>query len=146
MGTPPMEEKRSKSDCTSVKTVLVMEDEMDMRFYLMTLIKSLGYRPVLAQNGAKGLEMLEESRPDLVILDVMMPEKGGALVYVRMKTDLKFKDIPLIVFSGVHKAAFHHYIRMLNTDPKHDIPFPRYYVEKSAEPNYLKGLIKDSIL
>lgn len=140
-----MEELRSKRVDPSSKTVLVMEDEMDMRFYLMTLIKSLGLRPVLAQNGAKGLEILEKSRPDLVILDVMMPEKGGALVYVRMKTDLKFKEIPLIVFSGVNKAAFQHYIHMLNTDPGHDIPFPRYYVEKSAEPDYLKGLIKNCI-
>ncbi|MEE4363903.1 MAG: response regulator [Desulfotignum sp.] len=127
-------EKRSRQ-------VLIMEDEMDMRFYLMTMVKSLGHVPVLAQNGIQGLDLLSKQRVDLIILDVMMPEKGGGLVYKELKTHAGYKEIPLIVFSGVNQKAFSHYVKMLNTDPDLNIPEPKYYVEKSADPDYLKEVI-----
>jgi len=132
------------------KIVLVIEDEMDMRFYLMALVKSLGFEPILTRNGFQGLDVLDTVRPDLIILDVMMPEKGGALVYQELKIDPRYRDIPLIVFSGVDPDSFVHYVKMLNTGQKEKgqkekIPFPEYYVEKSADPEYLKKIIKKCI-
>ena len=127
------------------RVVLVIEDEMDMRFYLMALVKSLGFEPILTRNGLQGLDVLDTVRPDLIILDVMMPEKGGALVYQELKTDPRNRDIPLIVFSGVDPDSFVHYVKMLNTGQKEKIPFPEYYVEKSADPEYLKKVIKKCI-
>jgi CheY-like chemotaxis protein len=127
------------------RRVLIMEDEMDMQFYLMTMVRSLGLEPVLAKNGVQGLERLAHEPVDLIILDVMMPEKGGGLVYKELKTDSRYRDIPLIVFSGVNRDAFSHYVKMLNTDPDIDIPEPKNYVEKSADPDYLKGVINRCI-
>ncbi len=127
------------------KTVLVMEDEMDMRFYLMAMVRSLGFEPLLTSNGVQGLKRLGSIRPDLIILDVMMPEKGGALVYFELKTHSVYRDIPLILFSGVDSDAFAHYVNMLNMTRKIKIPFPKYYVEKSADPDYLKEVIKKCI-
>lgn len=129
------------------KNILIIEDEMEMRFYLMALVKSMGHHPVMARNGTHGLEALNESMgtvlPDLIILDVMMPEKGGALVYREVKSDKRLQDIPLLIFSGVDPSAFSHYIKMLNADPGCDVPVPKYYVEKSADPDYLKRVITD---
>jgi CheY-like chemotaxis protein len=127
------------------RTVLVIEDEMDMRFYLMALVRSLGLESILTRNGVQGLTVLGSLRPDLIILDVMMPEKGGALVYCELKTNPKYQDIPLILFSGVDYPSFAHYIKMLNLDRDTKIPFPKYYVEKSADPDYLKEVIKKCI-
>lgn len=127
------------------KTVLVIEDEMDMRFYLMAMVRSLGFEPLLTPNGAQGLKTLQSTCPDLIILDVMMPEKGGALVYLELKTNPVYRDIPLIVFSGVDSDSFAHYVKMLNMTRKRKIPFPKYYVEKSADPDYLKEVIKKCI-
>lgn len=135
-----MEDREQK-----LKIVLVMEDEMDMRFYLMAMVRSLGYDPLLTPNGVQGLKVLGSTRPDLIILDVMMPEKGGALVYLELKTNPIYRDIPLIVFSGVDSDAFAHYVKMLNMTRKINIPFPKYYVEKSADPDYLKEVIKKCI-
>lgn len=127
------------------RRVLIMEDEMDMQFYLMTMVKSLGFEPMLAKNGVQGLDRLAHEPVDLIILDVMMPEKGGGLVYKELKTHSRYRDIPLIVFSGVNRDAFSHYVKMLNTDPDLDIPEPKNYVEKSADPDYLKGVINRCI-
>ncbi len=124
-----------------VKTVLIIEDEMEMRFYLMTVVKSLGYDPVMTRNGDEGLKALKQKIPDLIILDIMMPEKGGALVYQELKSDLRYKDLPLIIFSGVDRQAFVHYVKMLNVKPDTNTPVPKYYVEKSADPDYLKEMI-----
>jgi len=127
------------------KTVLVIEDEMDMRFYLMAMVKSLGFESILTRDGVQGLSALSTLHPDLIILDVMMPEKGGALVYQELKTEPLYRDIPLIVFSGVDFNSFVHYIKMLNLGLDIKIPFPKYYVEKSADPDYLKEVIKKCI-
>jgi len=118
---------------------------MEMRFYLMALVKSMGHTPVLTRNGVQGLETLGTAQdcalPDLIILDVMMPEKGGALVYQEIKAHKRFRDIPLLIFSGVDPKAFGHYVKMLKIGPNAQIPVPKYYVEKSADPDYLKQVI-----
>jgi CheY-like chemotaxis protein len=129
----------------SARTVLIIEDEMDMRFYLMAMGRSLGLEPILTRDGVQGLSALCTKRPDLIILDVMMPEKGGGLVYEELKTNPLYKDIPLILFSGVDYNSFVHYIKMVNMDNRIKIPFPKYYVEKSADPDYLKEVIKKCI-
>ncbi len=128
-------------DKGKVKTVLVIEDEMEMRFYLMTVVKSLGCDPLMTRNGEEGLKALAQKIPDLIILDIMMPEKGGALVYQELKSSLRYRNIPLIIFSGVDRQAFVHYVKMLNVTPESNTPVPKYYVEKSADPDYLKEMI-----
>jgi CheY-like chemotaxis protein len=126
-------------------TVLIIEDEMDMRFYLMAMVTSLGLESILTRNGVQGLDVLCTQKVDLIILDVMMPEKGGALVYQELKTNFLYRDIPLILFSGVDFHSFVHYIKMLNLGRKFKIPSPKYYVEKSADPDSLKEVIKRCI-
>ena len=129
------------------RTILIMEDEMDMRFYLMALVTSMGYEPLVTRNGVQGLERLKQdnAKVDRILLDVMMPEKGGALVYKELKLHPLFRDIPLVIFSGVEPASFRHYIKMLNLESELEIPEPEYYVEKSADPEYLKNIILQSL-
>jgi CheY-like chemotaxis protein len=126
----------------TAKTILIIEDEMQMRFYLMTLVKSLGMTPVMAADGNEGLAHLGRSLPDAVILDIMMPNKGGAAVYTAMMKSRHLRQIPIVFFSGVDKGAFLHYVRMLNTDNRNPVPDPKYYVAKDADPQYLKDILK----
>ena len=127
--------------------VLIMEDEMDMRFYLTALVSSMGLTPEVTRNGAAGLTALAEKKEqvELIILDVMMPEKGGAWVYRELKTHADFRHIPLVIFSGVEATSFHHYVKMINAETGLDLPMPDYYVEKTADPEYLKKIIHQSL-
>ncbi len=127
------------------KKVLIIEDEMQMRYFLMTLVKSLGLEPVLSVNGIKGLSVLETMTPDLIILDVMMPRKGGALVYQELMTRPDLNTIPVILYTGVNRDAFLHYIKMLNANLGIKIPQPEYFVEKNVDPQYLKSIIEKCI-
>lgn len=125
--------------------VLIFEDEMQMRFYLTTLVKSLEFEPIMAKDGIQGLEMLKTVKPSVIILDIMMPNMGGGPVYKELISRPELKDIPVIFFSGVDRAAFFHHIRMLNATLPYPVPEPSNYVAKNADPEYLKTVIKNCV-
>jgi CheY-like chemotaxis protein len=115
------------------KTVLVVEDELDMRIFISTLLETSGYRPVLTKNGSEGLLKAKDIYPDLIILDVMMPGEGGVQMYRQLKTDDKLMNIPVILLSAVAKNTFEHYLKMLNARIAGAIPEPAAYLEKPPE-------------
>jgi DNA-binding response OmpR family regulator len=69
------------------KTVLIVEDELDMRIFISTLLETSGYRPVMTKDGNEGMRKARDVGPDLIILDVMMPGEGGVQMYRQLKTD-----------------------------------------------------------
>jgi len=115
------------------KTVLIVEDEMDMRIFISTLLETSGYRPVTTRDGREGLVKAREIHPDLIILDVMMPGEGGVQMYRQLKTDETLINIPVILLSGVAKKTFAHYLKMLNMRLEGSIPEPSAYLEKPPE-------------
>ena len=130
------------NDTPSHKTVLVVEDELDMRFFLKTLLETNGYQPVIAKNGADGMAKARKDPPDLILLDVMMPRQGGALMYRDLKSDDALKTIPVVMLSAVSRTTFEHYLKMLVVRLKDDIPEPDAYVEKPPDPSNLLRIIK----
>ncbi len=125
--------------------VLIIDDDMQMRFYIKTLVDSLGFEPILAKNGAQGIQVLDTCSPSVIILDIMMPEKGGTIVYQELIGHPEYQNIPIIFFSGVDKNAFFHHIKMLNTTLKKKVPVPGRYIAKDAEPQYFKQIIQECV-
>ena len=126
--------------------VLIVDDEIQMRFYVMTIVKSLGFDPVMANDGKQGLDILTDIKPAAIVLDIMMPNKGGSLVYQELVNNPELNHIPIVFFSGVDREAFFHYIKMLNINLENKIPNPEYFVAKDAEPEYLMEVIKKCVL
>ena len=83
------------------KKILVVEDEPDQRAYLTTLLKDNGYNVVTASDGRKALETARTEKPDLVILDIMMPDQTGTDFNRKLSRDKNLKDTPIIVVSGL---------------------------------------------
>ena len=120
--------------------ILIVDDEMDMRIFMSTLFETSGFKAVTARDGNQGLARASENRPVLIILDVMMPGEGGALMYKALKGDPQFKDIPVIMLSAVNETSFRHYLRMLNTQSSQPVPDPEAYMEKPPDPDALLQL------
>ena len=127
------------------KKVLIVDDELDVRLYVRTLFETSGYTPIVTRNGKEGLEKAKELSPDLIILDVMMPEAGGVTMYRALKTDQKLKDIPVIMLTGIGEKSFSHYLKMLNIKVKDPIPQPDAHMEKPLDHEKLLELAKKII-
>jgi len=119
------------------KTVLIVEDELDMRIFISTLLETSGYAPVMTRDGKEGLTKARDVSPDLIILDVMMPGEGGVQMYRQLKTDQNLKAIPVIMLSAVARKTFTHYLNMVNARLEKPIPGPDAYIEKPPEADEL---------
>jgi two-component system alkaline phosphatase synthesis response regulator PhoP len=89
-----------------MKKVLLVDDDADFCEATKLLLESTGFEVVLAYDGKDGLEKIREEKPDLVILDVMMPEMNGYDVCVVLKADPELKQIPTILLTAVDQEMF----------------------------------------
>jgi CheY-like chemotaxis protein len=119
------------------KTVLIVDDQMDMRIYMSTLFETSGYAPVTVANGKAGFRKAREIQPDLIILDVMMPGEGGVTMYRELRQDPALKTVPVIMLSAVAETSFDHYLNMLNAQLAEPIPRPDHYMEKPPRADLL---------
>jgi CheY-like chemotaxis protein len=124
------------------RKILVVDDELDMRVYISTVLETSGYRAIVTKNGREGVEKTIETEPDLIVLDVMMPGEGGVLMYRTLKTDPKLKKIPVVMLSAVKKEIFFHYLKMLNVKIENNISEPEAYLEKPPDHEDLLKVIK----
>lgn len=127
------------------KKVLIVDDEMDMRIFLRTFFKTGGHEPVVCRDGKEGLSAAITEKPDLIILDVMMPNDGGALMYKALKSDPALRSIPVIMFTAIDEITFTHYINMLRAQFEKDFPAPDAYIEKPPDIDQLKK-VSDTLL
>ena len=82
------------------KKILLIEDEQLMIELLERKLAHEGYEVLVAKDGVEGLEKMREDRPDLILLDIVMPRMGGFEVMEEMAKDAELKTIPVIVISN----------------------------------------------
>jgi CheY-like chemotaxis protein len=83
------------------KKILVVDDEQDIIAFLSTLLEDNGYSVRSASNGVEALELVKEDQPDLILLDLQMPEETGTGLYRKLRDKKEFRDIPVIIVSGL---------------------------------------------
>ena len=126
------------------KKILVVDDERDMRIFVSTVVETLGFEPIAAENGAEALQKAGSNPPALVILDVMMPKiEDGILTYQQFKSDQKLSRIPIIMLSAIARKTFFHSIRMLSPRQGSQLPEPEAYMEKPPDAGELGRLISE---
>ena len=104
----------------TAKHILCIEDEPEMIDLIRLILSRRGFEVVGAAGGKEGLEKVRQNPPDLILLDLMMPDMDGWEVYQQIKADEKTKDIPVIVVTakaqsidkvlGLHIAKVDDYI------------------------------------
>ena len=127
------------------KKILVVDDELDMRTFITTLLETNGFKPLSAADGVEGMEIAHAKRPSLIILDVMMPRESGISMYRELKNDPDLKDIPVIMVSALSKKTFFHSQKVLDEYKEEKIPEPAAYIEKPPEPDELLEAVQKSL-
>ena len=127
------------------KKVLCVDDDPDIRLFVVTVLEENGYTPLTAANGKEGLEIIKKERPDLVTLDVLMPRQSGIKMYRELKTDDSLKNIPIIILSGIARRTFLRSQEALTEFGSENVPEPEAYLEKPVEPEELAEIIKKVI-
>lgn len=126
------------------KKVLVVDDDADVRSFVVTVLEESGYTPLQACDGVEGLEKIQSEHPDLVILDVLMPRGSGIRLYRQLKTDDTLKAVPVIMFTGIALRSFLKSQKALE-EFGGEVPEPDIYLEKPVEPEELASAIKTKI-
>ena len=83
------------------KQVLIIDDDRNTVKYLSVVLSERGYDPVSAADGSEGLRKVKQAKPDLIVLDVMMPKKTGFVLFKQLKKDDQYKDIPILMLTAV---------------------------------------------
>ncbi len=116
------------------KTILIVDDEIEMVEMETMRLKASGYEVLAAYDANSGMQKARESKPDLVILDIMLPQMDGYLVCATLKRDPKCKKIPIILVSAL--------------DEKYDTDLGKnvgadFYFTKPFEPAVLLAKIRE---
>ena len=82
------------------KRILLVEDEKDMAYAVTFQLEAKGYEVIVASDWCEGLDKARMKKPDLIILDLMLPKIDGYKVCRMLKFDSKYKDIPIILFTA----------------------------------------------
>jgi two-component system alkaline phosphatase synthesis response regulator PhoP len=115
------------------KKVLIVDDDPDLVEAVSTILESKGYAVSTAYGGVEGLKKAKTESPDLIVLDVMMPDKDGYAVCKELKADEKYRAIPILLLTAVvSNIPTTKYTHQMGMDTEADD-----YVDKPVEPQEL---------
>ena len=125
------------------KKILVVDDEKNVVAYLETLLQDNGYETLSASNGREALEKTISEKPDLVTLDITMPEKSGVRYYRDIKENPDLAGIPVVIVTAVtgfggDPEEFNKFI-----STRKQIPPPDGFVSKPIEQEKFLEIIKE---
>ena len=115
------------------KKILLVEDDVDFAEAIKLILESKSYDVAVAHDGQEGLKKVETEQPNLIILDVMMPEMNGYEVCAKLKSDPQYGLIPILLLTAVGEAMpTTKYTKEMGMRMEADD-----YIPKPVEPNEL---------
>ena len=114
--------------------ILVVDDDPDAREFICTVLSDSNAAVVEAKDGVEALELARRETPDLVTLDITMPEKNGAEVYAEMRQEDELQNIPVCIVSGQPELRKLIYQRV--------VPAPDGYLDKPIHEDSLLLSVK----
>jgi len=125
------------------KNILIADDDIDVVTFVSTVLEKSGYKVIGAKDGEEALEKIKANRPDLIILDILMPKQSGIKLYRELKTDQSLKDIPVVILSGISKRTFLRSQEALTEFGGEAVPEPEVYIEKPVEADDLAKTVSE---
>jgi two-component system phosphate regulon response regulator PhoB len=124
------------------KKILIIDDEADTRIFMSNLFSSHGYTSIYAENRAEGLEKAIAEKPMVIIIDMMMPGKGGMQLYRDLKREEKLNKVPVIMLSTIDKNTFFKIQGVGHSRLGTEIHGPEIYLQKPHEAEELLTFIR----
>ena len=121
------------------KKILIVDDEEDILTYLSALFQDNGFETVTAGDGETGVEQALAEKPDLITLDLAMPEQSGVKTYRTYKENSDLKDTPVIVITGVGEDMETYFKKMKNFSN------PEGFINKPIDPEELLRQVNNLI-
>ena len=115
------------------KKILVVDDEWAIIMYLTTLLEDEAYETCSATDTEEGLAVAREQRPDLILLDIMMPRRSGLALYQDLKRDPVLRRIPVIFVTAFSRTSDMWPTAFRKMVPDGNIPLPEAYLEKPID-------------
>lgn len=112
------------------RTALIIDDEPDITTYHGTLLSDNGWTVETANSADDGLALAQAKPPDVVLLDVMMPNRGGLSTLVALRKDPRTKDVPVVLVTGVQETLTRDFEAFLDRIRSYH---PDAFVEKPVE-------------
>lgn len=113
--------------------VLVVEDSVAQQQMISDLLKKSGLKVAVANDGVEALEQMQQNRPDLVVLDIVMPNMNGYEVCRRLKADPKTQNVPVVMCSSKGEEFDRYWGMKQGADA---------YIAKPFQPTELIGTVK----
>ena len=123
------------------KKILIIDDEPSVVTYLETLLQDNGYETVSAENGRIGFEKAKSEKPDLVCLDITMPEESGVRFYRNLKDDSELAATPVVIVTAVTGAGGdpESFKRFIST--RKQVPAPEGFFSKPIDRTEFLGTV-----
>jgi two-component system alkaline phosphatase synthesis response regulator PhoP len=112
---------------------MIIDDEPDIQVYLAAAAEDNGFEPLTIGAEESVMDIIADNRPDLIVLDIMMPLRSGISIYKEVRTSASLKHIPIILISGMAGVSdfmeneFH---ELIGDDR---IPLPDVFIEKPVD-------------
>ena len=113
------------------KKIMIIDDDPTVVRYLQAIFSDNGYATCAAFSSSEALELVRQEKPDLITLDLQMPDEWGPRFYRKLRKQKDLRDIPVIVISGI--------------DGDHAIKDAIAFIAKPFDPEKLIGIVKNTI-
>lgn len=110
--------------------IMIVDDDPNIVTYLTDIFTDNGYQTCTASDGAQAMDVVKSENPDLITLDIEMPDEWGPRFYRKLSQDEQYKRIPVVVVSGL-------------VGNKYAIPKAVASLTKPFNPEELLGIVKD---
>ena len=126
----------------SSKKILIIDDEPDVVTYLSAVLEANGYKSYATGDIKTAMELVKDIHPDLICLDIVMPEETGISFYTRLRQDNESKTTPVIIISGIVESEKFDFRTYTKDD---SIPPPECYMEKPIDVDVYIQKVKELV-